>query len=64
MPLNPAYVKRELRGQFNDAGVETVVALNSVAPRVQEAKPDTQVKRLIVTQTQDYLSPLMGLMLG
>ena len=64
MPLNPAYVARELRGQFNDAGVETVVALNSIVPRVQEAMPDTPVKRLIVTQMQDYLSPLMGLMLG
>jgi long-chain acyl-CoA synthetase len=64
MPLNPAYVARELRGQFNDAGVEIVVALNTVAPRVQEVMPETPVKRLIVTQMQEYLSPLMGLMLG
>jgi long-chain acyl-CoA synthetase len=64
MPLNPAYVARELRGQFNDAGVETVVALNASAPRVREVMPETPVKRLIVTQIQEYLSPLMGLMLG
>jgi long-chain acyl-CoA synthetase len=64
MPLNPAYVARELKGQFNDAGVETVIALNTAAPRVQEAMPESTVKRLIVTQMQEYLSPLMGLMLG
>jgi long-chain acyl-CoA synthetase len=64
MPLNPAYVARELKGQFNDAGVETVIAINTVAPRVLEVMPDTPVKRLVVAQTREYLSPLMGLMLG
>jgi long-chain acyl-CoA synthetase len=60
LPTNPLYVQRELRGQFNDAGVETVVALNMLGPRVQEIMPDTSVKRLIVTHARDYLSPLMG----
>ncbi|MEO8287358.1 MAG: long-chain fatty acid--CoA ligase [Chloroflexota bacterium] len=64
MPLNPAYVARELKGQFNDAGVETVVALNSAAPKVLAVMSETPVKRVIVTQMQDYLSPLMGLMLA
>jgi long-chain acyl-CoA synthetase len=60
LPTNPLYVQRELRNQFNDAGVETVIALNIIGPRVQEIVPDTGVKRLIVTHTRDYLSPLMG----
>jgi long-chain acyl-CoA synthetase len=64
MPLNPAYVARELRTQFNDAGVETVVAMSVSAPRVQEIMPDTPVERLIVTNTWDYLSPLMSVMLS
>ena len=64
VPLNPAYVPRELAVQFADAGVETVVTLNTNASRVQEAVPDTPVKRLIVTQIQNYLTPLMGLMLS
>src|SRR5437762_1020082 len=46
LPTNPLYVQRELRKQFNDAGVETVVALNIIGPRVQEIMPDTSVKRL------------------
>ena len=64
VPLNPAYVARELKTQFNDAGVKTVVALNVVAPRVQEIMPETPVERLIVTWMQDTLSPLMSLMLN
>jgi long-chain acyl-CoA synthetase len=64
LPTNPLYVQRELRGQFNDAGVETVVALNIIGPRVQEIMPETSVKRLIVTHMRDYLSPLMGVALS
>ena len=63
IPLNPAYVPRELAVQFADAGVETVVTLSTLAPRVQEAMPGTPVTRLIVTLLQNYLTPLMGLML-
>jgi long-chain acyl-CoA synthetase len=60
LPTNPLYVQRELKGQFNDAGVETVIALNIIGPRVQEIMPETPVKRLVVTHTRDYLSPLMS----
>lgn len=63
VPLNPAYVGRELLQIFNDAGVETVVTLNTALPRVQEIVAETPVKRMVVTAMQDYLSPLMGLML-
>ena len=63
LPTNPLYVQRELKGQFNDAGVETVIALNIIGPRVQEVMPETEVKRLVVTHTRDYLSPLMSVAL-
>ena len=64
MPLNSAHVAREMHGQFLGTGVESVVTLTVLAPRVREAMAGTPVRRLIVTQTQEYLSPLMGLMLG
>ncbi|HEX9987443.1 MAG TPA: long-chain fatty acid--CoA ligase [Chloroflexia bacterium] len=64
LPLNPAYVARELRIVFGDAGVETVVTMNTHASRVEEAMVGTPVKNLVVTYTQNYLSPLMGLMLS
>ncbi len=63
VPLNPAYVGRELKNAFNNSGVETVVTLNTIAPRVQEIMADTGVKRLIATSMQDSLSTLMSLML-
>ncbi len=64
MPLNPAYVARELKNQFNDAGVKTVIALNTVTHRVLDILPETPIDRLIVTWMQDTLSPLMALMLS
>ncbi len=60
LPTNPLYVQRELKNQFNDADVGTVIALDIIGPRVQEIMPETQVKRLIITHTRDYLSPLMS----
>ncbi|MDQ5826021.1 MAG: long-chain fatty acid--CoA ligase [Chloroflexota bacterium] len=63
IPLNPQYVSRELRQVFNDAGVQTVVALNLLVPRLQEIMPETSLQRIITTSMQDYLSPLMSLML-
>ncbi|HET9492826.1 MAG TPA: long-chain fatty acid--CoA ligase [Chloroflexia bacterium] len=63
IPLNPAYVPRELAVQFADAGIETVVTLNTLSSRVQEAMPGTPVRRVIVTLMQNYLTPLLGLML-
>lgn len=64
VPQNPACVARELHAQFKDAGVGTVVALGAVAQRVQEAMSGTQVERVILTHMQDYLSPVMSLMLS
>ncbi|HEX8228319.1 MAG TPA: long-chain fatty acid--CoA ligase [Chloroflexia bacterium] len=63
IPLNPQYVSRELRQVFNDAGVRTAVALNLLVPRLQEIMPETDLQRIITTSVQDYLSPLMSLML-
>lgn len=63
IPLNPMYVSRELRQIFNDADVQTVVALNVLVPRLQEIMPETSLQHIIVTSMQDYLSPLMSLML-
>ncbi|HEY0068399.1 MAG TPA: long-chain fatty acid--CoA ligase [Chloroflexia bacterium] len=63
IPLNPMYVSRELRQIFNDADVQTVVALNVLVPRLQEIVPETSLRRIVTTSMQDYLSPLMSLML-
>ncbi|HYO48427.1 MAG TPA: AMP-binding protein, partial [Chloroflexia bacterium] len=64
IPLNPAYVARELRIVFGDSEVAAAVTMNTLASRVQEAMEGTPAKKLVVTYAQHYLSPLMGLMLS
>jgi long-chain acyl-CoA synthetase len=52
---NPLYVAREMRDQWNDAGVETVVLLANFLPRLREVQGETAVRRVIVTQVEDTL---------
>src|SRR6218665_81686 len=44
---NPLYTVREMRHQFNDAGVRALVYLNTFGKSVQEVLPDTQLEYLI-----------------
>ena len=64
VPMNPASATSEIHSQFNESSVQTVVALDAVVQRAHDAIIGTQVERVIVTQMQDYLSPLMSLMLS
>jgi long-chain acyl-CoA synthetase len=52
---NPLYVERELVYQWSDAGVETAVILDQLWPRVEKVRPQTPLKRVVVTGIQDYL---------
>lgn len=59
---NPLYTPRELEQLWNDAGVETVVALDMFWANVSKARPTTQVKRVVVCDAADYLkAPLRQL---
>ncbi|MBA4601686.1 AMP-binding protein [Thermoactinomyces mirandus] len=53
--INPLYMRKELLHQLRDSGAETIVCLDQVWPRVQEVKPETDLKRIIVTRLSDYL---------
>ncbi|MBH8602013.1 long-chain fatty acid--CoA ligase [Thermoactinomyces sp. CICC 23799] len=53
--INPLYMKKELKHQLADSGATTIVCLDLVWPRVQEVKPETKLKRVIVTRLSDYL---------
>jgi len=52
---NPMYTERELEHQLNDAGVETILALDLVYPRVSKVSSKTPLKRIIYTSIKDYL---------
>ncbi|OGS49388.1 MAG: long-chain fatty acid--CoA ligase [Euryarchaeota archaeon RBG_16_68_13] len=59
---NPLYTARELEQLYNDAGVETVVALDIFWHNVGKAKQGTEVKRVVVADVADYLgAPLRQL---
>jgi long-chain acyl-CoA synthetase len=53
--MNPLYVAREIVEQLRDSGAETIVALDQFYPRIQEAMPQTMLKRIILTNVRDYL---------
>ncbi|PYC27495.1 long-chain-fatty-acid--CoA ligase FadD2 [Pseudomonas alcaligenes] len=57
---NPLYTVREMRHQFNDAGVRALVYLNTFGKAVQEVLPDTQVEYLIEARLGDMLPSLKG----
>lgn len=52
---NPLYVAREMKEQFSDAGVETVILLNAFFPRLREIRRETRVKRVIVVDIAETL---------
>jgi long-chain acyl-CoA synthetase len=53
--VNPLYVAREVVEQLRDSGAETIVALDQFYARIQEAMPQTMLKRVILTKVRDYL---------
>jgi len=56
---SPLYKARELEHQLNDAGVETLVALDTLYPIVQEIRDRTKLRNVITTSARDYLPPLL-----
>jgi long-chain acyl-CoA synthetase len=53
---NPLYVAREMKEQFNDAGAESVVILNTFFPRLREIREETKIKRVIVVDIAETLA--------
>jgi long-chain acyl-CoA synthetase len=53
---NPLYVSREMKEQFEDAGCETVILLDTFVPRLREIRPPTSVKRVIVVDIAETLA--------
>ena len=53
---NPLYVAREMKEQFEDSGVETVILLNTFFPRLREIREQTRIRRVIVVDIAETLS--------
>lgn len=53
---NPLYTTREMRHQFNDAGVKAVVILDDLLPKLTEIQQETAIEHIIVTSATDLIT--------
>ncbi len=59
---NPLYVAREVEHLVNDSETETFVVMSSLYQRVKSIRPDTGLKRVIVTNIKEYFPGLLRLL--
>lgn len=52
---NPLYVERELEHQMKDSGAIAIVTLDILHRRALHVKPNTDLRKVIVTSIKDYL---------
>ena len=55
VPVNPMFKQAELEYEFNDAGAETLIGLDSLYPEVEKIKTRTSLKNIILTSIKDFL---------
>ncbi|MFN2225787.1 MAG: AMP-binding protein, partial [Anaerolineae bacterium] len=60
-PLNALYTERELEYSLNEIRAETVVVLTPFYAKVKAVQPRTPVRRVIVTNIKEHLSPALKL---
>ena len=58
--VNPLYTPSEMKHQFNDAGVKTIVILSNFAANLESILSETSVEHIIITQLGDMLGRLKG----
>ena len=59
--MNPLFSADELAQQIVDAGAETIVALSVFQGLIEQVRPNTPLKRVILTNIKEYFSPLRRL---
>jgi long-chain acyl-CoA synthetase len=52
---NPLYTAREMKHQFNDAGVKAIIILENSAKFLEEILPETGIETVVVTGVGDML---------
>ena len=59
---NPLYVAPEVKHLLNDSGAETIIVMSSLYDRVKGIRPETPLKRVIVTNIKTYFPPLLKML--
>ena len=62
VPMNPLYTVNELEHALNECGAETVIVLTPFYEKIKAAQTVSRLKRVIVTNIKEYLSPLNKLL--
>lgn len=57
---NPLYTPREMKHQFNDAGVKAVVIISMFAHNLETVLPETGIEHVVITNLGDMLGGLKG----
>ena len=59
---NPLYTPHEIEHQASDAGIEYMFVMTNFYNTIKKAQPNTKIKKLIVTNIKEALSPVMQLL--
>jgi len=57
---NPLYSAREIEHQANDAGFEIMLVMSNFYNTIKEVQPKTKIRKLIVTNIKEALSPVLS----
>ncbi len=60
--FNPLYAAREVEHQLKDSGAETMVVMSNFYPIVKQVRPNTKLRRVIVTNIKEYFPPVTKLL--
>ncbi|AHM59148.1 long-chain-fatty-acid--CoA ligase [Flammeovirgaceae bacterium 311] len=57
---NPLYTPREMKHQFNDAGVKAVLVMNMFAHNLEKVLPETSIQHVMITGLGDMIGGIKG----
>lgn len=57
--VNPLYTAKEMKHQFNDAGVEAIVIVDMFADKLAEIQSQTGVKHVLMSSVSSFFPPLV-----
>lgn len=57
--INPLYSPREVTQQLNDSGAEVLITLDLLADKVEKIIPQTQVRKVVLTQLGVWFPPVV-----
>jgi long-chain acyl-CoA synthetase len=57
---NPLYTAREIEHQVNDAGIEVMLVMSNFYNLIQQVRPNTRIRTLVVSNLKETLPPVLA----